>query len=80
MGKAFEAGYDPALDLSNASRRRQLYSVGAREEEEGHILRDEQAAVDSIIRGEEQGNYFLIIGPKVRTGEVSLLSRWGGEG
>ncbi|KAL7413580.1 hypothetical protein BDY24DRAFT_406961 [Mrakia frigida] len=75
MSKAFEAGYDPALDLSNASRRRQLHSVGTALSEEGedvHLVRDEQAAVDRIIRGEEQGNYYLIIGSK-GTGKSTMI-------
>ena len=64
MSKAFEAGYDPALDLSNASRHRQRRPENP-DEEEGHIVRDEQIIVDRIVRGEEVGSYYLVIGSKV---------------
>lgn len=69
MSKAFEAGYDPALDLSNASRHRQRRPSEdlhlEQDDEEGHIVRDEQKTVDRIVRGEEVGSYYLIIGSKV---------------
>jgi hypothetical protein len=64
MSKAFEAGYDPAIDLSNASRHRQHRPLDP-EEEEGHIVREEQKMVDRIVRGEEVGSYYLVIGSKV---------------
>nr|KIR85318.1 hypothetical protein I308_04578 [Cryptococcus tetragattii IND107] len=59
--RAFEPGYDPALELSkingpNAS----------------HVRRMEQPLIDSIVRGEEKGGYYLVIGPK-GTGKGTMI-------
>lgn len=45
---------DPALELSAARTP----------DDATHILRREQALIDSIVRGEQTGGYYLIIGPK----------------
>ena len=44
---------DPALELST------LHAEDSR-----HIHRREQSLIDSIVRGEQAGGYYLIIGPK----------------
>ncbi|WVQ86539.1 hypothetical protein IAS59_000252 [Cryptococcus gattii] len=59
--RAFEPGYDPALELSkingpNAS----------------HVRRMEQPLIDSIVRGEEKSGYYLVIGPK-GTGKGTMI-------
>lgn len=61
MERAFAGGYDPALELSS------VHSPKAE-----HISRREQPLVDAIMRGEEAGGYYLIIGPK-GTGKTTLL-------
>lgn len=53
MERAFKGGYDPALELS---------LVHASDAD--HIKRQEQPLIDSIVRGEQAGGYYLIVGPK----------------
>lgn len=55
MEKAFEAGYDPALEVARHGE----------DDAEEHLRRDEQDYVDRIIAGEDKGHYFLFLGPKV---------------
>ena len=60
---AFQPG-DPYLELAG-----QGYGPGS----EAHwILRDEQASIDAIIDGSDQGHYFLIVGEK-GTGKSSMI-------
>lgn len=63
-------GYDPALDLStNRTRRSRLHQArgvyAKGEDDEGHIVREEQEIVDRIVRGEEVGGYYVLMGSKV---------------
>ncbi|WWD17146.1 hypothetical protein CI109_101583 [Kwoniella shandongensis] len=61
MGRAFEPGYDPALELST------LNGPNAT-----HIKRREQPLIDRIVRGDERGGYYLIIGSK-GTGKGTMI-------
>lgn len=68
-----EQGYDPAIDLTTTkTRRTHLHrrssdAEGDDKGEEGHIVREEQEIVDRIVRGEESGSYFMLMGSKVRS-------------
>ncbi|KIK67504.1 hypothetical protein GYMLUDRAFT_37647 [Collybiopsis luxurians FD-317 M1] len=64
---AFEPGYDPALEVS---RR---YHTGHPEQMDldpeliswtEHLRRREQDLVDRIVKGEETGHYYVLLGPK----------------
>ncbi|KAK8864544.1 hypothetical protein IAR55_001794 [Kwoniella newhampshirensis] len=61
IGRAFEPGYDPALELST------LNGPNAT-----HIKRREQPLIDRIVRGDERGGYYLIIGSK-GTGKGTMI-------
>ena len=61
MDKAFDAGYDPALEVAdNAKTPDHVYAS-----DEEHLRRQEQALVDRIISGREKGHYYMFLGPKV---------------
>lgn len=51
---------DPALEL------------GALKAKSAHVRRKEQPKIDSILRGEEAGSYFLMVGPK-GTGKGTMI-------
>lgn len=74
MEKAFEAGYDPALDLSNASHERRRHRHAGEEEDcdDGHIVRSEQAQIDAILSGKAVGSYYLLMGSK-GTGKGTMI-------
>ncbi|KIJ51319.1 hypothetical protein M422DRAFT_65324 [Sphaerobolus stellatus SS14] len=55
MEKAFEGGYDPALEVANASKTEHVSD---------HLRRKEQDLVDRVIDGSERGRYYLLIGSK----------------
>ncbi|ORY32864.1 hypothetical protein BCR39DRAFT_557421 [Naematelia encephala] len=59
--RAFAPGYDPALEVST------LQGPDA-----SHIRRAEQPLIDSIVRGEHAGGYYLMIGPK-GTGKGTMI-------
>ncbi|WWC70154.1 uncharacterized protein I206_104101 [Kwoniella pini CBS 10737] len=61
MGRAFEPGYDPALELST------LHAPNSQ-----HIFRREQPLIDRIVAGEEKGGYYLVIGSK-GTGKGTMI-------
>jgi hypothetical protein len=77
---AFAAGYDPALELASRS------SKGSGSQEEGqadpasvvpwteHMRRKEQDYIESIVYGQEQGHYFVLLGPKVRVLQLQEAS------
>ena len=76
MERAFAAGYDPALELAKHSQRKPALSQAAGDEElewdldepwTNHLRRTEQNLIDRIVKGEEPGHYFVLLGPKVRT-------------
>ncbi|RPD57753.1 hypothetical protein L226DRAFT_467874 [Lentinus tigrinus ALCF2SS1-7] len=82
--KAFEAGYDPALELAKQStgKRGKAFTSSTEEDEElgwdldgpwtQHLRRSEQDLIDRIIRGEEIGHYFVLLGPK-GTGKTTMV-------
>ena len=60
-------GYDPALELAkHAHGGKGIEDGGSEEVDMAHMRREEQEQVDRIIKGEEAGHYFLLMGPKVR--------------
>ncbi|EJD08045.1 uncharacterized protein FOMMEDRAFT_73974 [Fomitiporia mediterranea MF3/22] len=60
MDKAFDAGYDPALEVAdNAKTSTHVYAS-----DEEHLRRQEQDLVDRIISGQEKGHYYMFLGPK----------------
>ena len=81
----FAAGYDPALELAKHSQRKPALPQAAGDEElewdldepwTQHLRRTEQNLIDRIVKGEELGHYFVLLGPKVRTvafGVVAFL-------
>ncbi|CAE6431162.1 unnamed protein product, partial [Rhizoctonia solani] len=67
--RAFAPGYDPTLELANHPSR----PSGSNANEDGfddslmadaHMQREEQKIVDSIMKGDEAGHYYLFMGPK----------------
>jgi hypothetical protein len=69
--RAFEKGYDPILELSNAST-----SKGIMGESDGgaYVERKEQPFIDDVINGEwTTGSYLLILGAKGASSLRNLL-------
>jgi hypothetical protein len=76
MEGAFAAGYDPALEVGKLHHRKHSThhadSVFEHEMQEGddsdiphpQIVRKEQDLVDTIVRGENVGNYWILMGAK----------------
>ena len=77
MEDSFSAGYDPTLEIASHSSKVQ-YQGGQDEEEPGlglrigdsepwtrSLRRKEQDAIDRIVRGEESGHYYVLLGAKV---------------
>ncbi|KAI0317132.1 hypothetical protein OF83DRAFT_1122951 [Amylostereum chailletii] len=71
--RAFEGGYDPALELAThavttAENRRFSEDINELELEAGlwtdHLRRQEQDVLDHIIHGAETGHYYMLLGPK----------------
>jgi len=78
MEDAFSAGYDPALELASHSaktRHREEQKQQERPDLEleiedsepwtEHLRRKEQDVIDLIVRGEEAGHYYVLLGAKV---------------
>lgn len=70
--KAFEAGYDPALELAT-HQNKPANDPGIQGVEididipwTEHLRRKEQDWIDHIVQGQETGHYFVLLGPKVR--------------
>lgn len=64
---AFEAGYDPALELAKTHTVKRATDDSEFEGDEPwteHLRRKEQDTIDLIIQGEEPGHYFMLLGPK----------------
>ncbi|PAV24222.1 hypothetical protein PNOK_0129000 [Pyrrhoderma noxium] len=57
--KAFEPGYDPALEIASHANASSVPGV-----DEEHLRRKEQDLVDRIISGQEKGHYYLLLGQK----------------
>ncbi|KAF7428731.1 hypothetical protein PC9H_007961 [Pleurotus ostreatus] len=57
---AFAPGYDPALELANASKKGHTQHTHGMSD----WLRKEQDLIDRMIKGEEAGHYFILLGPK----------------
>ena len=64
MEKAFDPGYDPALEIASHAKR-QGHNYSADDPDGEHLRRQEQDFVDRIISGEEKGRYYMFLGPKV---------------
>ncbi|KIY64990.1 hypothetical protein CYLTODRAFT_380101 [Cylindrobasidium torrendii FP15055 ss-10] len=73
--EAFAPGYDPALELATHQKRPEHKPghtdsdiedllLNGEEPWTEHLRRKEQDVVDRIIRGEEPGHYFVLLGPK----------------
>ena len=69
MAEAFEAGFDPALQLADHGAQ-----LGGQNDHSTHmahvdwasdIQRDEQQVIDDIIHGVDHGHYILLMGSKV---------------
>ena len=75
---AFEAGYDPALELARFHTGEMAASEDSEFEGDEpwteHLRRKEQDTIDLIIQGEEPGHYFMLLGPKVSTQRVVRLA------
>lgn len=71
ISNAFEAGWDPVLELASAGRIEA--SGGARKE--GRIRRKEQSYIDKVINGEIRGEYLLLLGPKVSSSRGGIEER-----
>ncbi|KAL7010058.1 hypothetical protein EMMF5_000077 [Cystobasidiomycetes sp. EMM_F5] len=75
-------GYDPILELEKAARSPSsapaTHSHNGQDEEEesaelqDRIQRHEQPLIDRIMRGEERGHYWLLLGPK-GSGKTSMV-------
>ena len=74
MEGAFAAGYDPALEVGKLHHRKHQQhhpgSIFEYEMQEGdeeihpQIVRQEQEQVNKIVRGENVGNYWILMGCK----------------
>ena len=78
MEDAFTAGYDPALELAvhSAKSRRGAekdrkrpdleLEIGDPEPWTQYLRRKEQDVIDLIVKGEETGHYYVLLGAKVK--------------
>ena len=67
MEKAFEPGYDPALEIASHAKSASAHHSIYDEDGAEHLRRCEQELVDRIVAGEEKGHYYMLLGPKVRS-------------
>ena len=80
MEDAFRGGYDPALELAThpaKTRHRAEQEQQKRERQDleleiqdvepwtQHLRRKEQDVIDLIVKGEEAGYYYVLLGAKV---------------
>ncbi|KAI8973966.1 hypothetical protein BD414DRAFT_498702 [Trametes punicea] len=80
--KAFAAGYDPALELAQSAVKKPAESSDPSSTERldwevdapwtQHLRRQEQDLIERIIRGQEVGHYFILLGPK-GTGKTTMI-------
>lgn len=69
MEDAFAAGYDPALELAKLHTGHQKpASISG----DSGVERKEQSVIDSIMKGEEPGHYYMLLGPKVREQDIAF--------
>ncbi len=74
--KAFEPGYDPALEVATEHNKSSVIEEGGSGLDDvdmnsdvpwtQHLRRKEQDRIDKIVQGAEPGHYFVLLGPKVR--------------
>lgn len=71
MLRAFSFGEESGLDLAMRIKQRDHaamlangWDVGGRWDQ--HIHREGQEGIDRIVQGQETGEYFMVLGPKVR--------------
>ena len=62
MEKAFDPGYDPALEIAKHGKGPGRVYEDAESE---HLRRQEQDLIDEIISGKRRGHYYMLLGPKV---------------
>ncbi|KAG1716489.1 hypothetical protein ID866_693 [Astraeus odoratus] len=64
--RAFDAGYDPILELANFGEELRLSQDADDDEQpwQEHLRRKEQDLIDEIIHGQTRGHYYFLIGPK----------------
>ncbi|BGP52609.1 hypothetical protein JCM8202v2_000165 [Rhodotorula sphaerocarpa] len=67
MARAFAKGYDPVLELAQATSKESDGST-----KKGIIRRKEQDYIDAVIDGKVSGEYLLLMGPK-GAGKTSML-------
>lgn len=76
MELAFARGYDPALELASAAKRRNASHQSDASPSEPvwpeHVRRREQDLIDRVIRGAEAGQYYMLLGPK-GTGKGTMI-------
>lgn len=77
MESAFDPGYDPALELAihSAKARHRIgqdaqrpdleLEIGDLEPWTQYLRRKEQDVIDLIVKGEETGHYYVLLGSKV---------------
>jgi hypothetical protein len=68
--QAFEAGYDPALEVAMQAKKR----YGEDDHQMLHLRRKEQDIVDKIVHGGEVGHYYMLLGSKVRSSSSTIPS------
>ncbi|KAK7045536.1 hypothetical protein VNI00_007368 [Paramarasmius palmivorus] len=65
---AFAPGYDPAMEVGTNYLKKSQTSSQESEDPEvpwtEHFRRQEQNTIDSIMKGEEHGHYYVLLGPK----------------
>lgn len=64
MEKAFDPGYDPALEVASHAKSTG-HSLLDEDDDGEHLRRQEQDLVDRIISGQTKGHYYMFLGPKV---------------
>ncbi|KAK0454662.1 hypothetical protein EV421DRAFT_433248 [Armillaria borealis] len=72
--KAFEPGYDPALEVATEHNKSSVIEEGGSGLDDvdmnsdvpwtQHLRRKEQDRIDKIVQGAEPGHYFVLLGPK----------------
>lgn len=77
MEDAFSSGYDPSLELAIHSAKAQRHvgqddqrpdlelEIGQPEPWTQFLRRKEQDVIDLIVKGEEAGHYYVLLGAKV---------------